>query len=86
MKIVLGLLAIALFLAAVGGGLYVAIWLCLVGGIVDILEQIKAESIDSMVVAGGIAKIFLTSVAGWATFFFGAIIAGFVGAIASEVN
>jgi hypothetical protein len=38
-------------------GAYVAGWVMFVGGIVDIIDQIKADTLDSMSVAIGVAKV-----------------------------
>lgn len=58
----------------VGGivlGVYVGIWVCLIGGIVDILNEVKSiETLDNMVVAWGAVKILLAG-------FFGGL-SGFV--------
>lgn len=55
-------------LMMIGGvflGLYVGVVVCFVGGIVDILDQMKsANPIESGVVAWGVAKIFLATAAG----------------------
>ena len=64
MKTILGLLLI------VGGvllALYVGIWLCFVGGIIAVIEQIRAEHLDSGAVAWGIARIIFAGVFGWLT-------------------
>ena len=50
-----------LMMAGICFGLYMGVWWALIGGIIDILNTIKSSSIDSMVVAVGIAKILLSS-------------------------
>lgn len=50
------------------GALYVSIYVMFVGGIVDIIDVFKAESIDSVVLAWGIAKVVLASFVGWIIF------------------
>ena len=61
MKNVIGFL---LVLCGIIFGVYVGAWLCFIGGIVDVIEQVRAESIDSMVLAIGIVKIMGASIAG----------------------
>jgi ABC-type lipoprotein release transport system permease subunit len=55
--LVIGLVGIAL-------GLYVGVWLCLVGGIVDVIEQIRAENLVATAVAWGVAKVLCSSLFG----------------------
>ena len=45
-------------------GLYVGVWLCFVGGIVDVIQQIRAEYLDATAVACGVAKIVFAGVLG----------------------
>ncbi|MDP3901940.1 MAG: hypothetical protein Q8Q37_03180 [bacterium] len=67
MKALLGLVFI---LGGIVLGLYVGVWVCLVGGIVDIINQVKApESVDAMVIACGIVKILFAAISGWLSFF-----------------
>ena len=54
MKLILGVL---LVLAGIALGLYVGVYLMLIGGIVGIIEQIKAPEIDAMTLALNIVKI-----------------------------
>ncbi len=61
MRTVIGILMV---LGGVVLGLYVGVWLCFVGGLVDIIETIKAPEIDAMKVAIGAVKILFTGVAG----------------------
>jgi len=48
-------------------GLYTGVWVCFIGGIVDVIEQVRAEQLDSMIVACGVAKVMFSSFAGWLT-------------------
>lgn len=55
------------FLMVLGGialGTYVGLYVCFIGGIIDIIQQIKAPVLDAGIVAWGIAKIVLASIAG----------------------
>ena len=55
--LIIGLVGIAL-------GFYVGVWLCLVGGLVDIIEQARAENLVPVIVAGGAAKVLCSSLLG----------------------
>jgi hypothetical protein len=60
-KMVFGTL---LCIAGVAIGLYVGVWLMLIGGIVDVITEIRAVELSAMGVALGIAKVMLSSVVG----------------------
>jgi hypothetical protein len=57
---------IGLLLAIVGVflGLYVGGWLCFIGGICDIINEIKADDLVALNVAIGAAKVFGCTIAG----------------------
>jgi hypothetical protein len=57
MNKIYGLLFIIFGIILIGGGIYTGLWVMLVGGIVDLIEQIRADRVDSMVVAISIVKI-----------------------------
>ncbi|MDY6910758.1 MAG: hypothetical protein SVM79_00125 [Chloroflexota bacterium] len=42
-------------------GFYVGLRVCFIGGIVDVIQQIRAEELQALVVAWGIAKVVLAS-------------------------
>ena len=56
---------LVLFLAGIALGLYVGVWLCLIGGIVQIIEAAKATPVHSLHVAYGVARVILAGPAGW---------------------
>lgn len=58
----LGVLLVVLGIAA---GLYFGLWLCFIGGIVDIINQFKAADTSAMIVAIGVVKILFASFIGW---------------------
>jgi len=60
-KIILGFLMMAAGLVL---GLYVGIWLCLIGGVVQGIEAAKATPMNSLGIAVGIARVLLSSAAG----------------------
>ncbi len=64
-------------------GIYYAIVHMLVGGIVDIINQIKAETTSAPVVAWGIAKILLANATAVVSIWAGFIIAAFGAALCS---
>lgn len=74
MKVISGVL---LILAGIVLGCYVGIWLMFVGGIVDVIEQVRAETLEAMAVAIGVAKILFAGFIGWLT----AVVFCFPGAI-----
>lgn len=84
MKIVFGVLGILCVIASVILGLYVGVWICFIGGIVDIIEQVQAETVEAMAVAIGIAKIVFAGLAGWLSFFVGIVVSQFCFAIAES--
>lgn len=66
MKTLLGLLLVILSIVF---GLYVGFYLCLVGGIVGIIQHVKsAETISAVVIAFNLLRIMAVSLAGWLTF------------------
>ena len=72
MQTIIGILLI------VGGailGLYVGIWVCFIGGIIDVIHCVQTEDFVAMTLAIGIAKIVFAGLAGWVS----AIIPIFIG-------
>jgi uncharacterized membrane protein len=62
MKIILGILMV---LGGIFLGLYVGLWLCFVGGIVQILNEIKSPAdIETLNIVFGAIKIVVASLAG----------------------
>jgi len=62
MKAIIGILMI---LSGIVLGFYVGIWLCFVGGIIDVIAAVQAEQLVAMDVAIGIAKFMFAGLAGW---------------------
>jgi hypothetical protein len=50
------IIAVIVALTILAAGIYTGVWLMLIGGIVDIIGQIKAPETNPGVLAGGIAK------------------------------
>lgn len=59
--------------AAIGAG-WLGIWIMFIGGIVDIIDAIKAADTDAMTVAIGVAKIVLAAPVGWCAFVVGSLL------------
>jgi len=62
MKTVFGLL---LIIAGVCFGLYVGVWVMFIGGIIDIITQIRAEHMEALTVSFGVLKIIFSSLVGY---------------------
>ena len=61
MKIILGVI---LILAGVAVGLYVGVWLCFIGGIIQIVDAIKTTPTEGFEIAIGILRVVFAGVAG----------------------
>lgn len=59
------LAGVLLILVGIGLGIYVGFWWALVGGIVNIIEQVGSESVSSLVIAGNVLKIMFSGLIGW---------------------
>jgi len=71
MKQVMGVLCI------IGGlllGLYIGIWVCLIGGIIQVVTVIRAPELDAALLAYGIARVLCAGPCGGLTFFLCAIV------------
>jgi len=65
----MAIVGLIMILAGIVLGLYVGIWLCLVGGIAQIINELKnlntPEGVDGLKIAIGFARFFFTGFAGW---------------------
>lgn len=61
-KLVLGAV---LCIAGVALGLYAGLWWAFIGGIVDVITEIRAPELSAMGVALGIVKVLFAGVIGW---------------------
>jgi len=66
MKTILGFL---LVIAGIILGLYMGVWVCLIGGIVQVVQSAVANPVDTWGVAYGLAKFFFAGLIGWLSFF-----------------
>ncbi len=66
MRLILGFAGILMILAGIAFGIYVGVAVCFVGGIVDIINQIKSDSpVDALTVVWAIVKIFFAAPIGY---------------------
>ena len=63
MKLILGLLLIVVGIVA---GLWAGVWWAFIGGIVGVIEAIRAPELVAMSVAVNVAKILFAGLIGWA--------------------
>jgi len=61
-KVVFGIL---LILSGIILGLYVGIWLMVVGGIIQVVEAFQVDPVNSVGIAWGVVRVFFASIAGW---------------------
>lgn len=59
------LIGLVMIVGGIALGLFVGVWICFVGGIVDIIEQVRAVNMSAMAVAWGIAKVVFAGLFGW---------------------
>jgi hypothetical protein len=69
------LIGIILIFAGIALGLYVGVWLMFIGGVVQVIEAIKATPVEAMGIAVGALRVLAAGVVGVLT----AIIAIFPG-------
>lgn len=55
---------VLLIVAGVAFGVYVGLWLMFIGGIVQIIDAVKATPVDGLDIAIGIVKIIFAGAAG----------------------
>lgn len=59
-----GLIGLLLIIAGLALGVYVGLWLCFVGGIVQLVDALKAPNVDGMQIALGVLRIMFAGFAG----------------------
>lgn len=62
MKMILGVL---LIVAGIAFGAWAAVWWAFIGGIVDVIREVRAPNLDAMNVATGVAKVIFAGAIGW---------------------
>jgi len=63
MKILFGIL---LILAGIVFGLWAGLWWAFIGGIIQVIEAVKATPVDALNVAWGIVRFAFSGIIGWA--------------------
>ena len=61
-------LGIIFLVICIPAGLFVSLYLCLVGGIIQLIEGIQTNPVSASSIAWGIVRICFSGVAGFATF------------------
>lgn len=56
---------VVMMVAGIALGLYAGIWWAFIGGIVDVITEVRAEQLSAMGVAIGVAKVLFSGVIGW---------------------
>lgn len=55
-----------MIIAGIAFGFYVGVWVCFVGGIVQLINEIKSpEAVSALSIGWGIAKIVFAGFFGW---------------------
>jgi len=62
-------IGIILIIIGVAVGLYAGIWWAFIGGIVDVIEAIRAQDLVGMDVAVGVAKVMFSGLIGYVSGF-----------------
>lgn len=65
MKPLLLIVGLALIAAGIVFGFWAGIWWAFIGGIVDVISQIKAEHLDGTILVIGVLKFLCSSFIGW---------------------
>lgn len=76
MKLLSFVIGILSFFAGIGLGIYVGFWLMFVGGLMEIIEAIKAPVTLASEIGFGVLKIMFAGFTGAVTFYVCAFIAG----------
>jgi len=59
------IIGVVLIVAGVAFGIYVGIWLMFIGGIFQVIEQVRAVDMSTTSVVIGIVRVMLSGVAGY---------------------
>ena len=63
MKMIFGIL---LMIVGVALGLWAGLWWAFIGGIVDVIRELRAPDLNALNIGIGIAKILFAGLIGWA--------------------
>ena len=59
------IVGLIMMVAGIGLGLYMGVWWALIGGIVQVIQEIKADDLEALNVALGVAKVIFSVFIGW---------------------
>jgi hypothetical protein len=62
MKAIVGLVLVVCGIAL---GLYAGVWWAFIGGIVDVITEIRAPELSALGIAIGVAKVLFAGLIGW---------------------
>jgi hypothetical protein len=71
---IIKIIGVLLICAGIILGLYVGVWVCLVGGVVQVVNAAKANPTDVTNIALGVIRFFCASLCGGATFWLCALL------------
>jgi hypothetical protein len=60
-------IGLTLLICGIAAGLYAGLWWAFVGGIVSVIEGIKADPVNSWDIAIGLCRFFFAAPIGWVT-------------------
>lgn len=63
-----GIIGLLMVVAGVVFGLWAGVWWAFIGGIVDVVEQVRAPELSALAVAIGVAKVFFAGAIGYLSF------------------
>jgi hypothetical protein len=72
------ILSVLIMVVALLAALYFGIWWAFIGGIVQVIDQLRAPQMNSLLIAIGIAKVMFAGLIGWITFVIGIVAAKIV--------
>lgn len=75
------LIAAVMALCSVGFGVYIGFWCCFIGGIIDIVKEVKQDDVEALVVAFGVVKIMFSTLAGFAVGVVGLLLSALVASL-----
>ena len=65
------IIGIGICIASILLGLYVGLWVCFIGGIIQVVESVKMNPVDALGIAIGVLRFIGSSFCGWLSFVVG---------------
>ncbi|BDU72333.1 hypothetical protein [Mesoterricola silvestris] len=62
------IIGVLIIVCGIALSLYLGVYVCLIGGIVQIIEAVKQTPVPTLDVAWGIVRVLLSSLVGWGSF------------------